>query len=249
MLGREEKKHIMNSHTPQLTVSPTTKRTPNFASAIWLTALLCMAFTFPAHAGVSVTPLLLSDDFDTGNAVGMAPVNWKTRAPEGTSVRVVDAKTQEASSAPYCVELVDNSPTGRAEMYRNFSPSESGRVRAAFKMNSLTTGHSALMLHGARTGNLCSVILAGKGVIRYQQEGGTTNSSAVWTAGQWQTVQIEWFNDFTFSASLGDTQLVNHAHFITNEVPGRVSIIVGYGRATNCVGYVDDLKVLGTEPH
>jgi hypothetical protein len=94
----------------------------------WAFALVCGMFAQVVHAGVSVTPVpspetLFSDNFDANNTAGTAPANWHVNAPDGTSVRVVDASVTGPFSSPYCVELMDNSPTGRAEMYRDFSPS------------------------------------------------------------------------------------------------------------------------------
>ena len=125
--------------------------------------------------------------------------------------------------------------------------SEPGRASAAFKMNTLSSGHTAMALRSAKGANLCMVIFTGNGLMRYQHEGGNTNSAASWTPGQWQTAQIEWFSNFTFMASLGGVPFVQQAHFATNAVPTKIAFIVGYGPATNRIGYIDDVKVLGTE--
>lgn len=207
-----------------------------------------------APAAVSVTPVstaepLFLDSFDTSNVVGTTPAYWHVNAPAGTTVRVVDASVTEPFSPPYCVELVDNSPTGRPEMYREFAPAEAGRASASFKLKSASTAHAALQLRSARGAHLCSVVFADNRMMRYEGAGGNVSSAIPWTAGQWQTVQIEWFSDFTYNASLGDAQFARRAHFATNAAPGRVYVTVGYGSATNKIGYVDDVKVVGAEGH
>jgi hypothetical protein len=214
-----------------------------------LVVLACTIFAYLAHARVSTEPVLLADDFDTGNTAGAAPIGWKIIAPPGTSVRVVSASVTEPSSGSNCVELTDNSSTGRPEMYRDFTPSESGKASAAFKLKSTATAHSALQLRTANGGNLCSVIFAASGLMRYEHADGSANSTTKWVPGQWQTVEIEWFDDFTFNASLGGAQFIQRAHFVTNGVPGRIHIIGGYGTATNRIGYVDDVKVVDVEVH
>jgi hypothetical protein len=166
-------------------------------------ALACVRFACMAYARVSTEPVLVVDDFDTGNTAGAAPVGWKISGPPGTSVRVVGASVTEPSSGSNCVELIDNSPTGRPEMYRDFTPSESGKASAAFKLKSMATAHAALQLRTANGGNLCSVIFAASGLMRYEYADGSANSTTKWVPGQWQTVEIEWFDDFTFNASLG----------------------------------------------
>ena len=212
-------------------------------------SLACVLFSISVNAGVSVTPVpsLVADDFDTGNNLNAAPVGWKVSAPAGTTVRVVDASVAEASSAPFCVELRDDSPKARPEMYREFPPTASGRASAAFRVNATAVAHAALQLRSARGGHLCSVVFADNGMMRYEGAGGNITSTTLWSAGQWQTVQIEWFSDFTFNASLGDTVFAQRAHFITNALPAKVYVSVGYGAVTNRIGYVDDVKVVGTE--
>jgi hypothetical protein len=205
-----------------------------------------------AHAGVSVTPvpsakLLFTDNFDTNNVAGTAPANWNVNAPEGTTVRVVDASVTEPYSPPHCVELVDNSPKGRAEMYRDFPPSATGQASAVFKMKTVSTAHAVLQLRTAKGAHLCSVIFANSGLMRYEGLGGGANSTTAWKPGEWQHVQIEWFADSTFTASLGDAEFAQRVRFVTNGIPGRVSVIVGYSTVTNRIGYVDDVKVVGAE--
>jgi len=221
-------------------------------SGVWGLALVCVMSSRMAHAGVSVTPVptakpLFSDSFDADNVVGTSPTHWHVSAPARTTVRVVDASVTEPFSPPYCVELVDNSPTGRPEMYREFAPAEAGRASASFKLKSASTAHAALQLRSARGAHLCSVVFADNGMMRYEGAGGNVISTTPWTAGQWQTVQIEWFSDFTYNASLGDAQIAQRARFATNAVPGRVYVTVGYGSATNKIGYVDDVNVVGAE--
>lgn len=206
-------------------------------------------FVLLCRAGVSTAPILVSDSFDTGNTVGAAPAGWKVSAPAGTTVRVVDASVMGPASAPDCVELTDNSPTGRPEMYREFSSSEAGRATASFKLNSTATAHAALQLRSAKGAHLCSVVFADNGMMRYEGAGGNLISTTPWTAGQWQTVQIEWFSDFTFNASLGDAALARRVHFVTNGIPSKVYITVGYGTITNRIAYIDDVTVVGPEGH
>jgi hypothetical protein len=225
---------------------------PTAFCRIWVSAFVCVLFARVAQGRVSVTaaPLagqLFSDSFDTNNVVGTPPANWRISAPKGTTVRVVDASVTEPSSPPYCVELVDNSSTGRPEMYQEFAPTGAGRASASFKLNSPATAHAALQLRSTRGGHLCSVVFADGSLMRSEGAGGNVISTTPWTAGQWQTVQIEWFSDFTYNAFLGDTQFAQRAHFATNAVPGKLYVTVGYGSATNKIGYVDDVKVVGTE--
>jgi len=205
-----------------------------------------------AWAGVSVTPVpaakpLFSDNFDTDNVVGAAPANWRVSAPEGTTVRVVDASVTEPFSPPYCVELIDNSPKGRAEMYRDFPPSVSGQASAVFKLKSIATAHSVLQLRTAKGAHLCSVIFASGGLMRYEGRGGGVNTTTAWKPGEWQKVQIEWFADFTFNASLADTPFAQRVHFVADGTPSRVHVVVGYSTAINKIGYVDDVEVVGGE--
>lgn len=210
------------------------------------------AFVFAASAAVSVSstpPPLVSDNFDTGNTVGTAPVGWKASAPKGTIIRIVDTSVTVPASSPNCVELSDNSPTARPEMYRDFTPTPEGQASAAFKLNSTATAHAALQLRSAQGAHLCSVVFANTGTMRYEGSTGNVASSVTWTAGQWQTLQIEWFSNSTFTASLGNVPIVQQAHFVTDAVPGRIHVIVGYGAATNKIGYVDDVQITSTETH
>jgi hypothetical protein len=193
--------------------------------------------------------LLFSDNFDTNTVVGAAPANWSVNAPEGTTVRVVGASVTEPFSPPYCVELVDNSPKGRAEMFRDFPPSASGQASAVFKLKTVPTAHAVLQLRTARGAHLCSVIFANSGLMRYEGLGGGANSTTAWKPQEWQNVQIEWYADSTFTASLGDTAFAQRVRFVTNGIPGRVYVIVGYSTVTNRIGYVDDVKVMGAEGH
>ena len=223
-----------------------TQRHLTMAGVFWC------AFVCAVNAAVSVLstpPPLVSDNFDTGNTVGTVPVGWKVSAPKGTAIRVVDASVTAPASPPYCVELSDNSPTARPEMYRDFTPTETGRASGAFKLNSTVTAHAALQLRSAQGAHLCSVVFANTGTMRYEGAAGNMASSATWVAGQWQTLQIEWFGDFTFTATLGDAPIVQRAHFATDAVPGRIHVIVGYGSATNKIGYVDDVQITDVGPH
>jgi hypothetical protein len=218
----------------------------------WVFALVCGMFAQAVYAGVSVTPvpaakLLFSDDFDTNNVIGSAPANWSISAPEGTTVRVVDASVTEPFSLPFCVELVDNSPKGRAEMYRDFPPSASGQASAVFKLKSIATAHAVLQLRTAKGVHLCSVIFASGGLMRYEGQGGGVSTTTAWKPGEWQKVQIEWFADSTFNASLGDTPFAQRVHFVTDGTPSKVHVVVGYSTAINKIGYVDDVKVFGGE--
>jgi hypothetical protein len=208
------------------------------------------AFVFAANAAVSVssTPApLVADNFDTGNTVGTAPVGWKASAPKGTVIRVVDASVTAPASPPNCVELSDNSPTARPEMYRDFTPTPEGQASAAFKLNSTATAHAALQLRSAQGAHLCSVVFANTGTMRYEGATGNMASSVTWVPGQWQTLQIEWFSDFTFTATMGGAPIVQRAHFATDAIPGRIHVIVGYGSATNKIGYVDDVQITGAD--
>ncbi len=205
--------------------------------------------TFLTEARVTTEPVLLSDTFDSGNTMNASPAGWKVSVPKGTTVRIVDSSVTEPFSAPYCVEMTDNSPTGRAEMYQDFPPAEAGRASAVFKLISPATAHAALQLRTAGGVHLCSVIFASNGFMRFEREGGGTSSSTPWTPRQWQKVQIEWFSDSTFNLSLADTQFVQRAHFVTNGVPGKIHVIVGYSTVTNRIGFVDDVKVVPAEPH
>jgi hypothetical protein len=230
----------------------TSRRTAHCCVGVF--ALICGMSAFIAEAGVSVTPLpiakvLFSDNFDTNNVAGTAPANWSINAPEGTTVRVVDASVTAPFSPPYCVELVDNSPKGRAEMYRDFSPSATGRASAVFKLKTIATAHAVLQLRTAKGVHLCSAIFASGGWMRYEGQGGGVNTTTAWKPGEWQKVQIEWFADSTFDASLGDTPFAQRVHFVADGTPSRVHVVVGYSTAINKIGYVDDVEVVGGEGH
>ena len=209
--------------------------------------LVGAALVLPLSAGVSTAPVLMADGFDASSSAGGVPAGWKLGAPGGTSIRVVDASVVEPASPPFCVELIDNSPTARPEMYRDFPASEQGRASAAFKLNSTATAHAALQLRSARGTHLCSVVFSGGRTMRSESAAGNVNSATEWTAGRWETVRIEWFSDFTFNAFLGDAQFVEHARFVTNAVPGKVYVMMGYGAITNRIGYVDDVRIVGAE--
>jgi hypothetical protein len=213
---------------------------------------ICGMFAFAAEAAVVVTPLptaklLFSDNFDTNNVAGAAPVNWSISAPEGTTVRVVDASVTEPFSPPFCVELVDNSPKGRAEMYRDFPPAATGRASAVFKLKTIATAHAVLQLRTAKGAHLCSAIFASGGLMRYEGQGGGVSTTTGWKPGEWQKVQIEWFADSTFNASVGDTQFAQRVHFVTDGTPSRIHVVVGYSTAINKIGYVDNVEVVDTE--
>lgn len=226
------------------------RRRNAFLRQLIVAGSLCCGFVLTANAAVSVSPAssaLVSDNFDAGNTVGVAPVGWKSSAPKGTVIRVVEASVTAPASPPNCVELSDNSPTARPEMFRDFTPTQAGRASAAFKLNSTATAHAALQLRSAQGAHLCSVVFANTGTMRYEGATGSVNTSATWNSGEWQTLKIEWFSDFTFTASLGDAPFVQRAHFVTDAVPGRIHVIVGYGSATNKIGYVDDVLIVSTE--
>ena len=224
---------------------------PTARSCVCALVLVCGMFAFVAEAAVSVTPLptaklLFSDNFDTNNVAGTAPANWSISAPEGTTVRVVDASVTEPFSPPFCVELVDNSPKGRAEMYRDFPPSTTGRASAVFKLKTIATAHAVLQLRTAKGAHLCSAIFASGGLMRYEGHGGGVSTTTAWKPGEWQKVQIEWFADSTFNASLGDTQFAQRVHFVTDGTPSKLHVVVGYSTAINKIGYVDDVEVVDT---
>ena len=215
-------------------------------------ALVCGMTVQIARAGVSVTPVppakpLLADSFDTNNVAGSAPVDWRISASEGTTVRVVDASVMEPFSPPYCLELVDNSPKGRAEIYRDFPPSASGQASAVFKLRTVATAHAVLQLRTARGVHLCSVIFASGGWMRYEGQGGAVNTTTSWKPDAWQKLQIEWFTDSTFTASLGDAPLAQRVHFVTDGTPGQLHVITGYSTAINKTSYVDNVEVVGGE--
>lgn len=227
---------------------------PRVAWWVWVFALVSGLLAGNVFAGVSVEPvssegLLLSDNFDTNNVVGTAPANWRISAPEGTVVRVVDASVTEPFSPPDCVELVDNSPKARAEIYRDFPPSAMGRASAEFKLRSIATAHAVLQLRTSRGVHLCSVIFASGGLMRYEGQGGAVNTSTTWKPGEWQKLQIEWFADSTFTASLGDAPFAQRVHFVSEGTPGKVHLIVGYSTVTNKIGYVDNVEVVGGDGH
>ncbi len=209
---------------------------------IWGVALMALATL--THASVSVAPVLVSDDFEAGNTPNAAPAGWKIAAGEGVTVQVVDASVTEPASGSFCVEMRDDSPKGRAELYRSFPPTPAGRASSAFKLDAAATAHSAFQLRSAAGKHLCSLIFANTGVIRYDRDTGNVNTSAAWTPKRWQTIEIEWFKDFTFNAYLDGTQIVDRVPLSTHAVPGQLYVIVGYGAITNRVGYVDDVRVV-----
>lgn len=191
---------------------------------------------------------LWTDDFDAGNVVGVAPSEWKAKVAPGITIRIVDAKVTEPASPPYCVELRDGSPKERAELWRDFPPADSGRVIASFKLKTLATAHAGLQLRTAKGEHLCSIYFVKEGVMRFDHQGGTEKSAVTWAPGKWQEVKLEWFGDSTFSAALEGRPFVEHAHFVSNGVPGRIEFVVGSSTLTNKIAYVDNVTVVGAPP-
>jgi hypothetical protein len=204
--------------------------------------------TARAAVRVGAPDELWSDDFDRGNVVGAAPADWKTKVAPGITTRIVDATVTEPDSAPYCVELREANLKERAEMWRDFPPTDAGNITASFKLKSLATAHAGLQLRTAKGVHLCSIFFVKEGVMRFDHQGGMERTSVTWAPGKWQKVHLEWFSDSTFSAVLEGRSIVDHARFVSNGIPGRLEIVVGSSSVSNKIAYVDNVKVLRASP-
>ncbi len=203
---------------------------------------------FVAGGDVSVGQLLMSDDFDTGNAHNGAPGGWTLSVPSGTSVRVVDGSVVTPASGAFSVELADNSATGRPEAYMNFRTTSSGRAKASFYLPATSNGPCSIQFRTSAGAFLCALIFGSNGLMGYDNTGtGTINSSVSWTAGVWQTVELEWFGDHTFNASVNGVPFANRLSFASAADPGRVILVAGFGSATGKVVYFDDVEAVVTE--
>jgi hypothetical protein len=237
----------MKDSPAHLTVcKSSTHFTTTFVFCVFILGGLFMVST--GEPAVTVIPVLLEDNFDTGNAAGATPTQWKANTAAGITIRIADASVTEPSSPPHCVELRDDSPKERAQLVRNFSPSESGKASALFKLKSLSTTQAGMQLRTAKGEHLGSITFLKDGVMRSEHQGGMTKSAVTWTPGKWLEVQIKWFADSTFNASLDGVEFVQHARFVTNGVPGRIELVVGSSTVTNKIAFVDNVKVEGVPP-
>src|ERR1017187_10592480 len=94
---------------------------------ILIPGALCAALAFFIVAASASAQLLMSDNFDeVGNTNGGAPAGWTLSLPTGTQASIVNSSVTTPESAPYCVELVDNSASSRPEIYQIFRSESNG---------------------------------------------------------------------------------------------------------------------------
>ncbi len=194
-----------------------------------------------------VTQARLSDDFDAGNSFGSNPTNWVVTKPAGTTVRVVDSSVRAPASAPYCVEFSDDSPSGNPEIYTNFPATAEARIFFSALIPSTNQAPLAMHLRTTNGTYLTSVRLGENGRMEYNATAGGsgpfTTSAVSWTTNAWQTVRVDWFNNFTFSAYLGSNQFAANVPFGTNALPGRALFRLADVSRTNRLAYLDDVLV------
>jgi PKD repeat protein len=217
-------------------------------SRIW-TRGLCAALTLFAVASSTSAQLLMSDNFDeVGNTNGAAPVGWTLSLPTSTQAIIVNSSVTAPESAPYCVELVDNSASSRPEIYQTFRSESNGVAMASCKVNTIGAAPAYFDLKTSSGTFLAAIVLDTTGLVGYDDTGsGTVDSSIPWTPGAWQKLQIEWFPDETFNAYVGGTQFVQRASFASAAVPSRISLLAGTTTGTGRTTFADDVQAVVTE--
>jgi PKD repeat protein len=211
--------------------------------------LLCAALAFFPVAGPASAQLLMSDNFDeVGNTNGGAPAGWTLSLPTSTQATIVNSSVTTPESAPYCVELVDNSASSRPEIYQTFRSESNGVAMASCKVNSDGAAPAYFDLKTSSGTFLAAVVLDSTGFVGYDNTGnGTVDTSIPWTPGVWQKLQIEWFPDETFNAYVGGTQFVQRASFASAAVPSRISLLAGTTSGTGRTIFADDVQAVVTE--
>jgi PKD repeat protein len=208
---------------------------------------LCAILTFFIVAGSTSAQLLMSDNFDeVGNTNGAAPAGWTLSVPANTQAIVVNSSVTTPESAPYCVELTDNSSSSVPEIYQTFRSESNGIAIASFEVPSTGAAPAYLELKTSSGTFLSALVLDTNGVIGYQNVSSNTtvDTSIPWTPGAWQKLQIEWFADETFNAYIGGTQVVQRASFASAAVPSRISLLAGTSAGKGRTNFADDVQVV-----
>ena len=217
---------------------------PGFRTSI--PGALCAALAFFAVAVSASAQLLMSDNFDeVGNTNGGAPAGWTLSLPTSTQATIVNSSVTTPESAPYCVELVDNSASSRPEIYQTFRSESNGVAMASCKVNSDGVAPAYFDLKTSSGTFLAALILDSNGLVGYDNTGsGTVDTSIPWAPGVWQKLQFEWFADGTFNAYVGGTQFVQRASFAAAAVPSRISLLAGTTSGTGRTMFADDVQAV-----
>lgn len=211
--------------------------------------ILCAGLVILAGAVSVRGQLLMSDNFDiVGNTNGAAPVGWTLTVPSSTSISVVNSTVTAAASSPFCVQFTDSSGSSRPQMYQNFRPEATGRASAMFKVNATGNAPAYLELYTSSGTYLCAVLLDANGLVGYDNTGGGTVDTTIhWTTGTWQTLEIEWYADGTFSGYLGTTQFVQRVSFASSGPPSRILLVCGTNSGTGRAMFVDNVQSVVTQ--
>ena len=90
-------------------------------SRSWARGALWATVASVIIAGSASAQLLMSDNFDeVGNTNGDTPVGWTLSLPANTQASIVNSSVTTPESAPYCVQLTDNSSSLLPEIYQTF---------------------------------------------------------------------------------------------------------------------------------
>jgi PKD repeat protein len=202
-----------------------------------------------AVAGSAGAQLLMSDNFDeVGNTNGAAPVGWTLNLPASTQATIVNSSVTTPESAPYCVELVDNSSSSLPVIYQSFRAESNGVAMASFKVPTFGAGPAYLELNATNGTFLTALVMDTNGLVGYQSTSNVTvDTSIPWTPSVWQKLQIEWFANETFNAYIGSTQVVQGASFASTALPGRISLLAGTSTGTGRTNFADDVQVVFLE--
>jgi PKD repeat protein len=215
-------------------------------SRLGICGALCATLTLCIAAGSASAQLLMSDNFDeVGNTNGAAPAGWTLNLPASTQASIVNSSVTTPESAPYCVELTDNSGSSRPEIYQTFGAESNGIAMASYKVTSTGVAPAYFELKTSSGTFLAALILDSNGLVGYDNTGsGTVDTTISWTPGVWQKLQIEWFADETFNAYIGGTQIVQRASFASAAVPSRISLLAGTNAGTGRTLFADDVQVV-----
>jgi hypothetical protein len=188
-----------------------------------------------------------SDDFDTNETVGLPPVGWVVSTPTNTSIEVVDSADPPPLSSPSCVQFYDNTTTSSPQMDTNFPAVAQGRYFYSTWLSSTNQGPFDAHLRTTNGTFLTAIRLGNDGKIAYNNTAGGsgpfTESSVYWSTSVWETVQVEWFSNNTFSAYCGSNQIVANAAFGTNLNPGEVLFRLTDATITNRSAFLDNVWV------
>src|SRR3984885_6242134 len=132
-------------------------------------------------------------------------------------------------------------------MYTNFTGMADGRAFYSVLIPSTNQAPFDMHLRDTNGNFLAAIRLGENGSMAYNDtpggNGPFTATSIPWTTNAWQTIRVDWFSNYTFSAYLGPTQIVANAPFSTNTIPARVLFRLADSTSTNCLAYLDNVLI------